>query len=67
MKRYIVTATIQGAETVDMKWYTGTSLPKAMSAMMGAATFGEYVDDDSVPEIARVKLLAVTLKIEEVE
>lgn len=67
--QYRVTATIQsqnidGNEPVEVKWYSGESLAKAVNAMVGAAT---HTDDDhgDMPEAMRYRTLSVRLDIEE--
>ena len=66
MIRYTVTATIQSnnidaGEPVDVNWYTGTSLGKAISAMSGAAAHDEDVDHGDLPEALRYRTLSVRL------
>jgi hypothetical protein len=66
MIRYTVTATIQSnnidaGEPVDVNWYKGTSLGKAISAMSGAAAHDEDVDHGDLPEALRYRTLSVRL------
>lgn len=63
---YTVTATIQSqkidnGQPVEVNWYTGTSLAKAVAAMSSAATHDEDVDHGDLPESMRYRTLSVRL------
>jgi len=61
MKNYTVIALIEGTEKVDVMWYDGDNLSKAIAAFAQAATDGE--DHGDMPESVRYRTLSVRMDI----
>lgn len=67
MPKYIVSAMIQAPanEPVDVNWYKGDDLARAIAAMTSAAVHDREVDDSNMPPSVRYRTLGVTLSIEQ--